>query len=52
MTIILILENGNSTTTNVANYFTIDMVNDCFLNKDYAGYGKVVECIKSSINVY
>lgn len=52
MTILLILENGNSTYTNVSKSFTMEMINECFLNKDYCGYGKVIECKKSNVNFY
>lgn len=52
MTIILTLENGQSTTCNVAPSFTQAMINECFIGKDYAGYGIVVKATVSSVTVY
>lgn len=52
MTIILNFANGTSTTTNVSSSFNMEMVNECFLNKDFKGMGVVVSTIKSSVQVY
>jgi len=52
MTIVLTLENGTTTTTNVSKTFTNEMINDCFLNKDFKSFGIVVKCEKSNVTVY
>jgi hypothetical protein len=51
MTILLTFTNETSTTINVSTSFTMDMVNDCFLNKDFKGMGIVAKTEKSFITV-
>jgi hypothetical protein len=46
MKIVLNFENGTSTTTDVANYFTSEMITDCFVGKDHKGYGFVKSWVK------
>jgi hypothetical protein len=39
--ITLTFENNTSITVNVSNDFTSELISDCFLNKDYKGFGIV-----------
>lgn len=52
MTIILTLDNQQTVTTNVAPSFTMEMINECFLNKNYYDYGIVINCQLHHGNVY